>query len=864
MNLEKLKDTARKYEQKEDWRKAIEVYRKAIDEFESGREAHPDLSLYNRVGDLYIKISDATAAVRAYERAVDLYADQGFLNNAIALCGKILRVNPGRTPTYLKLAQLHARKNVVYEAKRNLIEYIERMNATSQLDEAFKAVKEFADKFSSNQDIRLMLVELLRAASRDDEAREQLEKMAQELEARGDNDGARKTRERLHAIDSSDGAEDDSSTHRKNDLVFLDTGISTIPPRPAPPPRPARITPLPVAVPAAALAPLIVDPAAEPIDEFEAMDFTGYAEPAAAERSPAESTADTPPLPDFERTSFEPPALVVASVVPLDGLMRDEPMLEVETAAADPEAGLQLDAVEPTELAVGAEPLDGLERIDASGLPAQAVAGLVNDDGESLLLADFALDDAPGPGTDGMVELDFIALEEASPDEDDLDFADDGDDSAGPAIVASSIDELEDRILDDPENPDLHRELAAALRRDGDTSRAVDELDLAMIGYEGQREWLAALDIADDLVQLQPDGVHFFQKRVELAYHTGDRPRLLDTYLDLGDLLVRLGAVEKALSVYGRVTDHDPDNLRARNAIGALTFAEMVPPREPATGFAEEWEPEVPPAAEGADSPEAASVGAAHPAADVYPPPEEWVLAASPSAMPAVADDEPAPDHPAPPLEPASEAPLPFIDSAPASAAPAAAVPLAARPHTAPMGTDDWIDLGSMIFEEQAPRDTRMRVGNEQPTGDEQRDFDEMLQQFKRGIEENLDTDDYEAHYDLGVAFKEMGLLDEAIAEFQKALRAPDGRLRTSEALGVSFFDKGQFAIAEAVLRRAVDGIDGGDDAKIGLIYWQGRSAEAQGKTRDALASYERALAVDIRFMDLGERVPRLTADRPA
>ena len=48
----------------------------------------------------------------------------------------------------------------------------------------------------------------------------------------------------------------------------------------------------------------------------------------------------------------------------------------------------------------------------------------------------------------------------------------------------------------------------------------------------------------------------------------------------------------------------------------------------------------------------------------------------------------------------------------------------------------------------------------ERPTGDEQRDFEETLAQFKRGIEDNIDTDDYQAHYDLGVAFREMGLLD--------------------------------------------------------------------------------------------------------
>ena len=53
-----------------------------------------------------------------------------------------------------------------------------------------------------------------------------------------------------------------------------------------------------------------------------------------------------------------------------------------------------------------------------------------------------------------------------------------------------------------------------------------------------------------------------------------------------------------------------------------------------------------------------------------------------------------------------------------------------------------------------------------------------------------------------------------------------------------------------------------GDEAKIGLLYWLGRALEAQGKGTEAIASYERAMAVDIRFMDLGERIHRLTAGR--
>jgi tetratricopeptide (TPR) repeat protein len=107
------------------------------------------------------------------------------------------------------------------------------------------------------------------------------------------------------------------------------------------------------------------------------------------------------------------------------------------------------------------------------------------------------------------------------------------------------------------------------------------------------------------------------------------------------------------------------------------------------------------------------------------------------------------------------------------------------------------------------------------------------------------------------VAFKEMGLLDEAIGEFQKALHSPDGRLRTSEALGQAFFEQGRPAVAEAVLRSVEKG-DEGDAAMIGVLYWLGRALEAQGKTRNARGYYERVLAVDVGFHDVTARIGAL------
>ncbi len=173
----------------------------------------------------------------------------------------------------------------------------------------------------------------------------------------------------------------------------------------------------------------------------------------------------------------------------------------------------------------------------------------------------------------------------------------------------------------------------------------------------------------------------------------------------------------------------------------------------------------------------------------------------------------------------------------------------------------DFIDLGSMLTDEEdddVPKDTRMTVADEEPTGDEEQDFQDMLARFKQGIDENIDEADFQSHYDLGVAFKEMGLLDEAIAELQKALRAPEGKLRTSEMLGICFFEKGAYGVAESILRRGLDLPAHGDQERLGVLYWLGRALEQQGKKADARDLYGRVFAVDIRFLDAEQRVKAL------
>ena len=94
--IAKLKDDARKHEQKEEWEKAIQAYLQVLKLGEQGDGAELDLPLYNRVGDLYVRLGRPTEAVIYYEQAADRYAEAGLYNNAIALCNKALRYDNAR------------------------------------------------------------------------------------------------------------------------------------------------------------------------------------------------------------------------------------------------------------------------------------------------------------------------------------------------------------------------------------------------------------------------------------------------------------------------------------------------------------------------------------------------------------------------------------------------------------------------------------------------------------------------------------------------------------------------------------------------------------------------------------------------
>jgi tetratricopeptide (TPR) repeat protein len=566
-NLAKLKKKAAEFEQKKQYEKALELYQQVLDSTRATDEER-DVPLYNRVGDLHFRVGNTDEAINFYEKAVDLYAEGGFFNNAIALCNKILRYSPNRSSAYYKLGLISAKKGFNSDAKQNFLEYADRMQKVGKLDEAFRALKEFADLCPGQDDVRLMLAEQLARADRKPEALEQLQLLYDTLESEGRTTEAAAAVERMKTLDPGFTPKKTITPRqrKKDGLVFLDLGYDDE--------LPDRAT--------------------------QRADLRGNS----------------------------------------SGL----------AAAPIPEQAAPLDGLQLTSLA------------DEAPSPRSTMPVAVRQDLDLILMP---------------------AVEEPL-------------DASGPASEVSPSAEAE------PE-------------------KEKDQETAAPIVYE----------------------------------------------TSTGDPLAGLDVIST------------PDDIATPDVISTPDTEDGAIPRQ--------YEAE-----------------SNRPETDVPPIDESR----------------------AEPAETSSER--------------------------------DYVDLAQWLEETRTPQSTRMVAHDEVPEDNKQKDFAEMLEKFKQGVARSVDDADFDSHYDLGIAFREMGLVDEAIGAFQKATRGTGHRVRASEALGECFIEKGQPEVAVTVLERILDEPPLGEDSLVGVFYLLGRAAEELDKPSEASAYYHRVIAVDMGFRDVGKRLAAL------
>ena len=151
------------------------------------------------------------------------------------------------------------------------------------------------------------------------------------------------------------------------------------------------------------------------------------------------------------------------------------------------------------------------------------------------------------------------------------------------------------------------------------------------------------------------------------------------------------------------------------------------------------------------------------------------------------------------------------------------------------------------------------------PPSSESGPLKEVFEEFRAELGEmGAEEEDLETHYNLGIAFREMGLLEEAISEFQKVAKASDrGRafrytMQCCTLLGLAFMEKGQPSIAAIWYERALrtPGMD--PESTLALRYDLGVAQESAGEADAALKSFSQVYAMNIDYRDVAERIAAL------
>ncbi|HJW15297.1 MAG TPA: hypothetical protein VJ776_11395, partial [Thermoanaerobaculia bacterium] len=128
------------------------------------------------------------------------------------------------------------------------------------------------------------------------------------------------------------------------------------------------------------------------------------------------------------------------------------------------------------------------------------------------------------------------------------------------------------------------------------------------------------------------------------------------------------------------------------------------------------------------------------------------------------------------------------------------------------------------------------------------------------GVEQQLSAEDYETHSNLGIAYKEMGLIDEAIGEFQLASKDPGRAVECCSMLGLCFLEKGMPQLAIKWYRKGLDTPAIKEAETVGLLYDLGKVYQSTGDLENAYRTFVEVYGLDTNFRDVADRVRELEA----
>jgi tetratricopeptide (TPR) repeat protein len=170
---------------------------------------------------------------------------------------------------------------------------------------------------------------------------------------------------------------------------------------------------------------------------------------------------------------------------------------------------------------------------------------------------------------------------------------------------------------------------------------------------------------------------------------------------------------------------------------------------------------------------------------------------------------------------------------------------------------EDFFDLAAELRDELSAMPVPVR-----PVAPaEEQSLDDIFEEFKKGVEQQSTKEDADTHYNLGVAYKEMGLLDDAIGELIMTTEVEPKFIQSRYMLGLCYMEKGEYQNAICEIQTALDysetlGID--TENRIAMHYDLGLAFQGAGNINSAISEFQKVVNENLRYRDTAAKLKEL------
>ena len=137
-------------------------------------------------------------------------------------------------------------------------------------------------------------------------------------------------------------------------------------------------------------------------------------------------------------------------------------------------------------------------------------------------------------------------------------------------------------------------------------------------------------------------------------------------------------------------------------------------------------------------------------------------------------------------------------------------------------------------------------------------EIDEIVKEFKQGVLEEVGTEDYETHYELGISYKEMSLLDDAIEELKLASLEPSKFVECQGIIALCYLEKGEPEQAIQAFNEARVRVEERGDKYQDLTYQIATIYENDGKVGEAAQVFQELFQINPNYRDVKRRLNKL------